>query len=350
MIPTTNHKQIRGLSSGPFRLSVSITPDDAGPVLSESYLQSSRNLSTNSMVQYFNVDLSYLKDPESGIVPREVDSIPSAVFVARGRGGILLPIGCSAISVPVDARCAEGYWYAGLFRLPHQPIIKLDRKILFECIACFLPYLIERRMIVQKISAKCFFVEDRRYKLFLPGGEMCMDASQHAISQFRTEIAKLLPLNERFKHALMKTTDMYSLSNHPAHWSVDQDMYFLTAFVTNATGVKLWDLKDIIISKNWATNEHVAKDIKGENKFWRDHPHMPRPKYDTDSAEDLNRYIRNKSLHFWQLDPELQKVFGDPKHGLLAFGNSLVHGGDLPFSLWEAMNKRRLKSMQEFWF
>lgn len=93
------------------------------------------------MVKYFGVDLSCLKELGSASIFQKVDGIPFAVFIARERGGMPLPIGCSAISVPIDVRCADGYWFAGLFRLPN-PIVLPERQTLVECIASFWPYLV----------------------------------------------------------------------------------------------------------------------------------------------------------------------------------------------------------------
>ena len=111
------------------------------------------------MVQCFGVDLSYLKDPESGIVLREVGGIPSAVFVARGSGGMLFQISCSVITVPRDVHSPNGYWFAGLFRL-FRYITRLDPRTFFTCVAGFQLHLIRRRMVVSSISLDCFQVDE----------------------------------------------------------------------------------------------------------------------------------------------------------------------------------------------
>lgn len=133
-------------------------------------------------MKYFDVDMSTMSIEEGKalISHREVDGVPSAVVVARGRGGMPLPIGCSTISVPVNVRCADGYWFAGLFRLP-EPITVLGRKPLFECISSFLPHLLERRMIVSKLSSDCFRMEGRRYKLFVPNCELHFNPDQKGV-------------------------------------------------------------------------------------------------------------------------------------------------------------------------
>ena len=99
------------------------------------------------------------------------------------------------------------------------------------------------------------------------------------------------------------------------------------------------DVDALVVDRNWASHPAVKEDVTGESAYWRQ-SQMKCPTYDTKLFIDLCRHLRNKLLHFGQLDRKLQEVFAKSAHGLLAFCNGQVKGGDLVFALWVADRKR----------
>lgn len=263
-----------------------------------------------------------------------------------------LPIGCSTITVPSDVRSPNGYWFAGLFRLSRS-ITQLDPMTFLTCVAGFLPHLVRRRMVISSVSLDCFQVSDEGgYQLYVPSCELDYNTYQGDMIVFKSEIADLLPMEGRLKHAMAKVKDLRHLIRHPAFWSLDEDIHFLTILVADGWGVEFPDLDALIKGRNWATDPMILEDVRGTSEFWERQKarRIKSSVYDTSKAADLARYKRNKLVHFGQLDPKLQNLFGNSRKGVCDFCNNLIEGGDLVHSFWEAINcNHELSLMKDFW-
>ena len=60
-----------------------------------------------------------------------------------------------------------------------------------------------------------------------------------------------------------------------------------------------------------------------------------------------SRYLRNKWFHFYELNSDLQAVFGTSRHGLVKYCDGLIKGGSIVFQLWKAINGN-LTSMKAY--
>ena len=296
----------------------------------------------------FGADLSVLEDGQTETFRLVVDAnTTSVVFASRNRGSMPLPLGCSAISVPTDIRCPDGYWFAALFQSP-QPITKPDPTMLFRCIAGFLPHLAEHAITITGISPTCFQVEGEQYKLAIQNCTMKYNSTKPDFVGFRGELAALLPVeHRRFRHALLNVADIKRLPMHPAHWSVDEGMHFITDYVAIVgTKTTFPRLEELFRGRNWTSSmdRRVLDDVNGEGPWWGKMKKngMNPPRYDDSNGGNMSRYLRNKWVHFYQLDQSLREVFKDSRHGLVRYCDLLLDGKDFIFSLWEEVNKAGL--------
>lgn len=222
-----------------------------------------------------------------------------------------VPIGSSSIAVPTDVRSPDGYWFGGLYQ-PFRPITRLDPKALVACVAGFLPCLTKHMMVISPITLECFHVDEKgEYQLYIPRCELCYQVSQWDISDFREQLAKLLPNAARFKYAMETVTDLQSLLRHPAAWTFEEDMNFLTTFVAAGSKADFRKLDALVIDKNWASNPIILEDVNGTSAYWERQIREKKIKhatYETSQAVDLARFERNKLLHFNQLDPRLKRL------------------------------------------
>ena len=104
-------------------------------------------------------------------------------------------------------------------------------------------------------------------------------------------------------------------------------MHFIIDLVTDViAGTEFSDLDAMIINENWITNAHkdVQKDIFGTSRYWQRNPDKKRPFYHGTKARDLRRYLRNKWVHWNELHPELLKVFGNSREGVVRYCDSLM--------------------------
>ena len=172
------------------------------------------------------------------------------------------------------------------------------------------------------------------------------------IAIFRAGIANLFPKKKRFRHALLEATDLRNLIRHPAAWSLDQDMNFLTLLIAEGAQMDFPDLDNLVKDGNWASNPLIKKDVAGESEHWEAQKRKGAkpPSYDASKLTDLARYERNKWVHFNQLDTDLKDLFQYSKQGLVDFCNGLVDDGDLTFIIWEAINCNRESAiLKEYW-
>ena len=258
-----------------------------------------------------------------------------------------LPIGCPSIMVPIDVR-ADDCWFAGLFRVPRR-ITQLKPKALFESVSSFLPYLVEQRMAILPVSLKSFHLDNQgSYLLTIPGSNLRYNITQEEAATFRGQLARLLPGNERHRHAMLDVADLYNLPRHPANWSLDEDMHFLISFVAEDPLADLGELEGLIIGGDWTLSSKLLKaDAKGKAKRGKGSKKTAAA-YDTKFLNDLCRYVRNKLIHFDELDQSLKDHFGGSRRKLLAYFNNLVKGNDLVFSVWKVVNGK-VPSMRRFW-
>ena len=304
---------------------------------------------TPTPVVYFGVDLSTLEDGETKTFERKVNGVTYYVFASRNRGCMPFPFGCPSISVPLEFRTPDGYWFACLFP-PFQPITQLDPTKLFRCLAGFLPHFWKRRITLSRVAWNCFELREGEYTLFIPNCNLQFHASgtsfEDSFKAFRRELAGLLPGNLRFKDALLCVVNPQDLSRHPAHWTVNEGMHFMTDFVTFVrSGTALPTLDSRIIGGNWIelSDSPVKDDITGVSPYWVNHPWMSLPTYDGTKAGDLGRYLRNKWVHFNELgDSKLLAVFKSSRNGLVNYCDSLMTGGDLVFHIWRTVNETNL--------
>lgn len=170
------------------------------------------------VLRYFEVDLQTLGLKEGGATTqyRRVEGIHSVVYITRGKEGMPLPLGCSSIAVPTDVRSPDGYWFAGLFRLP-KSIAQMDVRKLIACIADFWPRLMQSGMIISSIAKNCFQVCELNgnYQLYIPECVLCYSLMQQILTTLREELAGLLPKNKRFRHALLDVSNSCDLIKHP---------------------------------------------------------------------------------------------------------------------------------------
>ena len=218
----------------------------------------------------FEIDFKALtiEEHETQNISIDLEGISFTAHVVKGRGGMPLPIGCSSIVVPSDVRSPDGYWFAGLFR-PPRAITRLDPRMFFACVAGFLPHLVRRRMIVSSISLNCFQLGDEwGYQLYIPNCELEYNVYQGDIIVFRERIAKLLPGERRFRHAMLNVTDLSRLIKHPASWSLDEDLHFITTLVADGSEAEFPDLDLLLNDKNWATHPIILADVGGNSEYW----------------------------------------------------------------------------------
>lgn len=127
-------------------------------------------------------------------------------------------------------------------------------------------------------------------------------------------LVKLQPDNSRFQHAMLNVADPLDLPRHPVSWSLDDDMYFLTSFVSAGFEKTFEKLDFVVKGKTWASDPTIEEDATGKSEWWKERAHfMTPPTYNLARAEDLGRFWRNKLVHFNQSDPKLKKLFHDLK-------------------------------------
>ena len=149
----------------------------------------------------FGIDLSKLEEKTHAIIYKEVDGVPSTVYVSRDKGSIPIPLGCTEIALPIRI-FTDGYWFAALFPSPSK-IINADPARLFRCIAGFFPHLRKLKVTVSPVSPGCFHAdEDGNYRLVIPECSLHYDATPDDIAAFQKELAYPLPENERLMHAI----------------------------------------------------------------------------------------------------------------------------------------------------
>lgn len=303
---------------------------------------------------YYGINLSVLKEGETKSSEEKVDGVIYMVFRSRNRGSAPFPFGCSSISVPIDFR-TDGYWFAGLFQLP-TPISQPDPTKLFRCIANFLPHLAERRITLSQVTLDCFQEEGGEYKLAIANCMLKFDATEEELSDFRKKFAKLLPDSMRFKDALLGELPPQLLYRHPAYWTIDEDMHFIADLVAVEKDDAMFkDLDKMIYGGAWASpdiNSVVWADVTGNSPYWiaqkSKEDGMKPPRYNRFKSSNLVRFLRNKWVHFYDLDPDLQDVFKGSRYGLVEYCNRLMKEGDIGFSFWNAINGK-LVSMKSYW-
>ena len=290
------------------------------------------------MLTYFGVDLEDVQANEYCIIKKEVNGIDSVVFVSKGKGSMPIPLGCSAISLPKKI-CTDDYHFAALF-LPSQPITQPDPKLLFQCIAEFLPTFMELKLTFPFLSLHNFQAGPKKYQLALQTCDLVYDSTLAETICFLESLQTLLPGNKRFEHATSNVQRFGGEIRHPVLWSEKEGLYWLVDFVAS-TGhsMEIPDLDRMVQNGNWASHPRVREDVDGTDNFWKKRPGMKRPKYTTSLFTDLCRYLRNKLLHFSELDGHLRAAFDHTTSGLLSFCNRQVKGGDLIFLLWERIDK-----------
>lgn len=239
-----------------------------------------------------------------------------------------VPLGCSAISVPVDIHADES-WFAGMFEGP-RPITQLSPQLLFTCVACFLPHLRSEGLIIPSIDLTCFWVtETGKYQLYVPKCKLIRTSDSKQVSDFNDALVALLPGNGRYKHALECVKNLEQLPKHPAGWTLDDDVNFLTVLITEYAYEEFPSLKRILKNGDWGSNPTIKADAEGTSWFWREQERKRKTvsRHVVTKIEDLTRYMRNKIIHFNQLPARLKNIFNNSKQGVLDYCNSLVDGG-----------------------
>lgn len=295
-------------------------------------------------MKVFGVDLTKLKERSEHVTTfKNAKCTVFSVFASRGLGSIPFPIGCSAIATP-SKLATDGYWFAGVFGRP-EPLIQPEPRKLYMCMTGFLPLLMKSRMTFESASFKCFQVDGAGYKLSIPMCILRRGVNHQDFFESRKSLADLFPNNPRFRHGALKVQNLENMKKHPAFWSRLQDLNFIVLLISREAEQRLLELPSLVIGGNWASDPEVAKDVRGDRKYW---PRGGHSRYNTTSLIDLGRYYRNKAVHFEQLHPDLKNALGKSTDKLVELCNRWVTSGDLVFSLWEAANGK-LESMEEFW-
>ena len=204
-------------------------------------------------------------------------------------------------------------------------------------------------MTVSPISPSSFHLDDEgRYQLVIPGHNLKYDATQHDLVAFREELADLLPENLRFQDAMLNVRNARNLSRHPANWSLDEDIYFLVSFVAEDPRADLTEVEGLLLTNDWTSSSDIIKaDVEGESEHWQDSG-VKAPVYEGAIINNMAKYMRNKLIHFDQLDQSLKAHFGGSKRNLVAYFDEFVRGKEFIFSIWEAINGK-VPSMRRFW-
>jgi hypothetical protein len=110
-------------------------------------------------------------------------------------------------------------------------------------------------------------------------------------------------------------------------------MHFIVDLIAVKKDDKLFkDIDKMHHGEVWVSpgiNSVVWADVIGENPFWSNEKFMKggimHDKYNEFRSSNLLRFFRDKWVHYYELDEDLQKVLEGSRYGLVKYCNSLVN-------------------------